>query len=266
VLLPLLIPSNAELNRHIPALIASCLSTTAGDTLYHFHCSIPQATPQIERDAIASAVSSTRHTLHFTHPNKYTAYENLATNFHKAIQLHPCSTVHSDLTPLFNTPLNENYFASVLMPNVHQRSLYANLGFDDYFLADTMLLNLEAFRKDGIPTKLRERPAQFSWLDKGDRIVYNYACKGRIARLPPKYNVRIFYGNPEQPSLKYAKEEIQEALEAPVIVSKYPNPDLYFEPLATAKLAQFCKAEGSTYLHIADEAGASAKKAMEGIF
>lgn len=103
-----------------------------------------------------------------------------------------CDTVViGDIEPLWNTQLHGNLVAMVPEPTVYKEMKAAiDLGKDDaYYNSGVLLMDLEAWREEGIQRKLLQYYAdQGGALFACDQDTINGALRGRIEELSPKYN------------------------------------------------------------------------------
>ncbi len=125
-----------------------------------------------------------------------------------------------ELTALFNTPMDGCYIAGVPDAQLNRTLAYPrSIGIgrgEPYVNAGVLLLDLAAFRARQMSHTLftlarKPYPLQ-------DQDVMNVACRGRILRLPYRYNVIASPCRSEEPARVYSKEELAEAAARPAIL------------------------------------------------
>ncbi|MBR2801483.1 MAG: hypothetical protein IKE21_02660 [Erysipelotrichaceae bacterium] len=145
--------------------------------------------------------------------------------------------VCKDLTELLSYDMGEHYLAGVKAaayyypPKAaqHRAEKLGIAAFDQYVNAGILLLNLKKIREDGL------QEIVLKMTEKGygsqDQDILNIACYGKIAILPPKYNLMTKYPvmdiddyeRTDCLKICYTKEEWQEAVEDPVIIHYADN-------------------------------------------
>lgn len=157
------------------------------------------------------------------------AAEALPETVKKVLYLDCDTVVIGGIKPLWETMLGENLAAMVPEPTVYQEMKAAvDLGKDDaYYNSGVLLMDLEAWRKEDIQTKLFQY-----YGDKGgnlfacDQDTLNGALKGRILELSPRYNFftnyRYFHYKTllgmSQSYERVGKQEFDAAKRRPVIL------------------------------------------------
>lgn len=97
--------------------------------------------------------------------------------------------VQDDLSELFSTELAGNYIAAVPDSGaIYFRHEYVTR-VDRYFNSGVMLLDLDAWRRDGITERLVSRKREIRDSSLLDQNVFNLEFDGRVKLLPPRYNV-----------------------------------------------------------------------------
>lgn len=99
-----------------------------------------------------------------------------------------------DLTAVYSTNLEDNYFAGVKDPGLNltedgQRHLAKLQGVTvgNYINSGFLIINSERINRDGVVAKLVET-AKNKWKYQ-DQDTINIVCAGRIKHLPPQYNM-----------------------------------------------------------------------------
>lgn len=141
-----------------------------------------------------------------------------------------CDTlITSDLSELWNVDLKDNILAGVAdcinVPAYRKRFFIDSM--DIYCNAGVFLVDLEKWRLQSIETRMKEKIKKC----KGnifffEQTLINYACKGQILKLHPKYNafsaLFVFsYKNLllwRKPSNFYNEHDVNEAISSPSIV------------------------------------------------
>ncbi len=156
----------------------------------------------------------------------------------KILYLDSDTIVVSSLNDLWNSDMTDCYIGGVRMP--YSVKLKEKMGLDaetDYLCDGVMLLNLDAWRKDGMEEKclryIREKGGQPLMLSEQ---TVNFAAGKHIRVLPPEYNLMsvMILWNADQISKLYNVDnyyeecEIKKARNSPVIIH-YLN-ELYIRP------------------------------------
>ncbi|MDR0884293.1 MAG: glycosyltransferase [Oscillospiraceae bacterium] len=152
---------------------------------------------------------------------------NMLPDAERCIYLDCDTLVLQDLSALYNTPFNDNLLAGVktasyFYPKEWQESKREELGIeiDTYINSGLLLMNLAAMREVSLPQKCIAL-AKMNFRSE-DQDVLNVACHGRILNIPLKFNAMTKLASPLgiekwKAEKVYAKVELDEAIEAPVI-------------------------------------------------
>lgn len=157
------------------------------------------------------------------------AAEVLPEKVKKAIYLDCDTVILGDIRPLWSTNLKDTLVGMVPEPTVYKEMKAAiDLSEDEpYYNSGVLLMNLEGWRREEVQKKLLQY-----YIDKGgslfacDQDTINGALRGRILRLPPRYN---FFTNYRYFSYKtlvginrayeaVGKKEFEAARRCPVII------------------------------------------------
>lgn len=110
-------------------------------------------------------------------------------NLDKAVYLDCDIDIKTSLKELFETDINDFYFAAVL--DVDSPKICKRLELDEYFNSGVLLLNLKKFRETNFCENI------FKWIEQNksilklhDQDVLNLYCKGEIKKLDNKWNAQ----------------------------------------------------------------------------
>ncbi len=155
--------------------------------------------------------------------NRLLLADLLPKQYNKCIFLDDDICVRTDLTDLYNTDMQDNYLAGVLlcsyyMNEEHHCKLLNLPSIKQAVNAGVLLYNLKQIRKDNITQKFIELSGK-DW-PSYDQDVMNVVCYGKIKVLSPKYNVMVkhLFINDVRLNDLYTKEEIEEAKNTPHLV------------------------------------------------
>ncbi len=154
--------------------------------------------------------------------------ENISDKIDKILYLDCDTVIVNDISGLWNTDIDEYYFAGVQDPI--QRFNVELVGLSKeyrYINSGVLLINLKKWREDNLKNKFVECMERFNGkVPHHDQGVLNIVCKDRIKYLSPKYNLmpELICMNSKQ--LKriykmknfYTDEEILEANKNKVII------------------------------------------------
>lgn len=137
--------------------------------------------------------------------------------------------VLGDLTELWTTDMGENILAGVAdCVNVKAFRRQFMLHKDDiYCNAGMFLVNLKEWRKCNIEDRIRETIKEHNGnIFFFEQTLMNYACRGKIIKLPPEYNsFTLFYAMSyknlmiwRRPTNYYTEEESLKAQYSPTII------------------------------------------------
>ena len=111
----------------------------------------------------------------------------LLPKINKIIYLDGDTLVFTDLTELFNLPMNDNYimsFPDVLHNHIRKYGIYSDI----YINSGTLLFNLKKIRDDKITDKsLKLVFKKFKKLYFGDQDIINIGYHPKLGLLPLKY-------------------------------------------------------------------------------
>ena len=139
--------------------------------------------------------------------------------------------VRTDLTQLYNTVLNDNYLAGVLLRKYNLESEHKNHckilnipSMKQAINAGVVIYNLKQIRNDNITQRFIELLGR-DW-PSFDQDIMNNVCYGKIKLLPPKYNAIVchLFINGIILNDAYTKEEIEEAKENPLLIHFLEKP------------------------------------------
>lgn len=194
------------------------------------HFEMPEAVHLVALDSYGNQSIIISHTTQSTYYRL--DLPSLMPGVDRCIYLDGDTVVLEDLADFFQTDLTGNYLAGVKAagyyypPEKQQEKADLLLidEFTDYVNAGVLLMNLDEIRKDSIKKKW-DGLLKFK-LSSQDQDILNSACHGRIALLPPKFNLMTKYHPANQESyaeipsvsLCWSKEEWREACVNPVVI------------------------------------------------
>ena len=113
-------------------------------------------------------------------------------NIDKCLYLDADIIVQGTLKKLYRTDLGDNYLGGVKDACIDATAYKPEIGFsssDLYVNAGVLLLNLKKWRADNLSQKFLQNTKELNGKIKyQDQDVINMTCKGKICRLPHKYN------------------------------------------------------------------------------
>lgn len=153
----------------------------------------------------------------------------LPDNIEKVLCLDADTLVLDDIQNLWDLNMEENILAGVAdCVNVKAFKRQFLLGEHDiYCNAGMYLINLKKWRENDIEKKIRQTIHQKNGnIFFFEQTLMNYACKGKIIKLPPQYNAyTLFFAFKfknlirwRKPTTFYTEKEVNEAVSHPIII------------------------------------------------
>lgn len=117
---------------------------------------------------------------------------NIFPDLEKILYLDGDILIKSDLSALFNTPLDDFYVAAARDMVGERVGLSEIVGVEKYFNSGVMLMNLKLMRENNITSKLLDVRKERNEFKTMDQDVLNYVLKEKVFWLEPKYNAMVF--------------------------------------------------------------------------
>ena len=147
----------------------------------------------------------------------------------KVLALDSDTLIAGDISELWNMDMEDNILAGVVdCMNLKAYQKQFGLSGDEFYCnAGVYLVDLKKWREqrieDRIKNVIKEKNGNVFFFEQ---TLMNYACKGRILKLHPRYNLyTLFYAFSynnllkwRQPTIFYNKKEIEEAKNDPKII------------------------------------------------
>lgn len=140
-----------------------------------------------------------------------------------------CDTIiNGDLLELWNTNLDEYYFAAVQdNPALYAVTAIGMTDVDRYINAGVMLINITKWKEDNIENKCLLMIRQYNgFVQHHDQGIINGVCREQIKIIQPKFNCMSQFFSYNAKQIKqlynmknyYTQKQLDEAIEAPIII------------------------------------------------
>lgn len=136
----------------------------------------------------------------------------------KVIYLDCDTIVKGDVADLWGVDLGDHYVAAVENMSAHTYEK-SGLAQEDYFNSGVLVLNLQAWRDDDVPSRVIEFKKLYpDRISTNDQCALNGVIEGRWKRLPLKWNQQTgVYRSSDQVD-RFPDDEVEQARQMPAII------------------------------------------------